>query len=311
MKFIIGWLLFAVASNPTGLRAEFASLDESLVKSESQYHDIVAGTEKTIRWYNNSKVKTAYSIVYIHGFSASRQELSPTTELLADKIGANVFYARLSGHGRSDDAMAEATVSTWKQDAMEALNLGARIGEKVILVSASTGSTLATWLQTSRLAGNPINQIAANIMVSPNFGVKNSSAKILTWPGGLTIAKWINSDYKTFKPENELHSLYWTERYPLEAVVPMLELVEEVFELDKSSLTIPQLLVYSPRDRVVDVDKIKQVATQFSSASVSVYPFTESLDPSQHVLSGDACSPNSTATMVNLMADYISNDFTL
>ncbi|MDD4273595.1 MAG: hypothetical protein PHG14_07705 [Desulfobacter postgatei] len=38
--------------------------------------------------------------VYIHGFSATRKETAPLSDLVAKTLNANLFYTRLSGHGR-------------------------------------------------------------------------------------------------------------------------------------------------------------------------------------------------------------------
>ena len=282
-------------------------LEESVAKGESKYTDIVPSTQKYIRWHGNTIRKSDYVIIYIHGFSASRMELSPTTELLADKIGANVFYTRLTGHGRSDDAMADATVDAWKQDALESYSIAKQMGKKIILISVSTGGTLATWLQGESV----IKNVVANIMISPNFGVKSSSASILLWPGGITLAKWISGDYRSFTPLNEKHARYWTERYPIEAVIPMLRLVKEVGDIEKSKIKIPQLFVYSPRDQVIDVEKIESTMGQYSPDIVSAYRFETSEDPAQHVLAGDACAPKSTEKMVKLLEQYILGGFSL
>ena len=298
-------LSLAVFLVVTPVNAQFVELEESIAQQESKFKDIVKGSEKQIRWHKGVKQKSPYALVYLHGFSASRQELTPTTEILADEIAANAFYTRLTGHGRSDQAMAEASVQAWKEDTLQAYEVGRQIGEQVILVSASTGGTLATWLQSQENVTN----IATNIMVSPNFGVSSSAASILLWPGGLTFAKWINGDERSFMPRNEKHARYWTERYPLEAVVPMLELVEEVTELDKSEITVPQFFVYSPKDRVVDVERIEETIEEFKNSRVTAFKFTSSSDPAQHVLSGDACAPESTQSMVKIMESYITKGF--
>lgn len=297
----------SVIEQPSNHIQLFSQLEADIAQQEKRFSDIVDGAEKHIRWASKDKQKTPYSIVYIHGFSATRQELSPTTEQVADRIGANAFYTRLRGHGRTDDAMAEPSNEDWKKDTLEALNIGAQIGEQVILISASTGSTLTTWL----LSQPESKKVAANIMVSANYGVKSSTAKILTWPMGLTVARWFNGDYVSFTPVSEKHAKYWTERYPLEAVVPMLDLVDEVEEMDKSQFTQPQFLIFSPTDQVIDVDKIKSTAEEFVNAPVTMYPFLVSKDHVQHVLSGDACSPSSTQAMTDLMVRYINNNFKL
>lgn len=204
------------------------------------------------------------------------------TEQFADKIGANVYYARLSGHGRSDDAMAEATLDAWKQDVKEAYEIGAKIGERVLLIGTSTGGTLATWLSAQAYA----DKLFANILISPNFAIKSSGAWALKNSLSLWLIKKLSGEYRQFTPLNDFHAKYWTERYPLEAVVPMLELLDEVDELDKSAITTPLLLVYSPDDQVIDVEKALATVEEFSNANVTISAFTSSTDPSQHVLVG-------------------------
>ena len=304
-------LLFSIAVHSDTLTSQHADIkelklqqiDQFLIESESKFTDIVEGTEKRVRWHNNQKLKTEYSIVYIHGFSSSSQELSPTTQLLADKLGANTYYARLAGHGRSDDAMTQADVAAWQKETLQAYQIGQLLGEKAIIISTSTGGTLATWL----LNQDGIKQPFANIMVSPNYKVKNNSIWLLKSSIGLKIAKLINGEYNSFTPHSPEHAKYWTERYPLEAVRPMLKLLDAVKRLDKSKTTAPQLIVYSPTDNVVDVDEIKNVAKQFTNSAVTMHEFTQSTDPYQHVLSGVACSPESTDIMVDVLFSYIES----
>ena len=276
------------------------NVESYLADLESSYSDIVENAEKKIRWYDG-KQKTRLSIIYLHGFSASRRELSPVTEQLADKLGANVYFVRLRGHGRSDDAMAEAKIEDWLNDTRLAYQIGKLIGQKVVTISTSTGGTLATWLAAQEFA----SQLAANIMISPNFGIKDRSGEIIRWPWGLQIAKWINGPYRSFEPQNQTHDDYWTQRYPIEALVPVIKLVDQVLDMDKSKISAPQLLVYSPNDKVISVSRILQVSEEFSAGNVVIHPFTESSDPSQHVLAGDACSPDTTQVMVDLLEKYL------
>ena len=277
------------------------NIDHYLANAESNYSDIVDGANKHVRWYQSQRKKTEYAIVYLHGFSASRQELSPTTENFVDQLGANAFYTRLTGHGRSDDAMAEASTEKWQTDTLEAYKIGKLIGNKVIIISTSTGGTLATWLLTQ----DNVEQPFANIMISPNFAVQNNSAWLLKSSWGLKIAKLINGDYNSFTPISEAHAKYWTERYPLEAVQPMLKLLDEVESTDKSKVRAPQLIIYSPKDKVIDVDEILKVEQKFINSEATLLAFDHSTDPYQHVLSGIACSPESTGDMTNAILKYV------
>ena len=295
--------LLTLNTKTDAVELNIEQIDDYLVHSEQQFSDIIDKTQKKVRWYQDEVTKTEFALVYLHGFSASSQELSPTTEILSDKLKANAFYTRLSGHGRSDDAMAEATVDAWKNDVLEAYQIGQLIGHKVIIVSTSTGGTLATWLLNQENIAAPF----ANIMVSPNYAIQSKSAWLLRSWLGLKIAKLINGDYNSFDPHSPEHAKYWTQRYPLEAVRPMLSLLDEVKELDKSKASSPQLLIFSPQDRVINVDEIKNVAKQFTNSKTTLIEFMHSTDPYQHVLSGKACSSDSTEKMVDQLFSYINS----
>lgn len=260
------------------------TIDERLRQSEAVYSDLVLGTEKHVNWFNQDKQKTHISIVYLHGFSATHKELSPLTETLATRLGANTYYSRLRGHGRSDDAMAEATTDAWKEDAKQAYEIGALIGEKVILIGTSTGGTLSTWLTAQPFVDS--NNVLANILISPNFAVNGRGTWVLKSSIGMWFAKLLAGDYRGFTPQNEFHAMYWTERYPMEALKPMLTLLDDVDDLDKSKISIPHLLVYSPNDKVINVAKALETVDEMTAANVVKIPFTTSTDPAQHVLVG-------------------------
>ena len=100
-------------------------IDAYLARQEEKFDDIRSGLQKQIVWaYPNSKAKTPLSIVYVHGFSASSGEVRPLPDIIAANLGANLYYTRLQGHGRTGDAMGEATVQGWLNDIAEAIDLG-------------------------------------------------------------------------------------------------------------------------------------------------------------------------------------------
>ena len=60
-------------------------------------------------------------------------------------LGANAFLPRLAAHGRATSAeFATVTPQDWLNDAREALAIGRRIGDRVILIGTSTGALLVT-----------------------------------------------------------------------------------------------------------------------------------------------------------------------
>jgi hypothetical protein len=77
-----------------------ADLERYLADSEARYPDITPGAEKTIVWAHPNQRQTDLAIIYLHGYSATRQETAPLSDQLARQLEANLFYTRLSGHGR-------------------------------------------------------------------------------------------------------------------------------------------------------------------------------------------------------------------
>jgi hypothetical protein len=117
-----------------------------LTASESAFPDIRPGLAKQVVWADPlAKHRTPLAIVYIHGFSASKGEVRPLPDLVATALNANLFYTRLAGHGRSGDAMAEASVDDWQEDMREALDIAALLGDRTLIIATSTGAALATW----------------------------------------------------------------------------------------------------------------------------------------------------------------------
>ena len=281
---------------------DIAQLDQYIEQQEARYPDIVGGTQREVLWADGVQ-KTSIALVYLHGFSATRGELSPVTENLGADLGANVYFARLRGHGRGNAGMSDGNVADWKRDTIEAFEIGKLIGDKVVLISASTGGTLSTWLTSQNEPS--LDRVLMSILVSPNFGLADSSGEIVRWSWGLKLAKWIKGEEHYFIPQNELHSKYWTERYSLDAVVPMINLVDEVNEIDVSSVTTPQHFIFSLNDQVIDVEAIPAMARKYTNAQTSFYAINNSEDPGQHVIAGDACSPSTTAEVVKVMKEKI------
>lgn len=91
------------------------------------------------------------SVVYLHGFTASQAEGAPAHREIAAACSAHLYLNRLTGHGSDlPDAMAGITPERWRADADEALDIGLRLGERVILVATSMGASLALDLAVRR-----------------------------------------------------------------------------------------------------------------------------------------------------------------
>ncbi len=274
----------------------------ALANMEAQFKDITPGTEKTIQWANGVDQLTEWSLVYIHGFSATRQETSPLTETVGKRLGANVFFTRLAGHGRGSQALSEVDGSAWFADMHEAHEVGVRIGNQVAMIGVSTGATLATWLA----ADNQVENLDALILISPNFALADRSANVLNWPWGLRAAEFIFGRERSFDTVNDAHATYWTTRYAMRAAGELMALVKLVGDLNFADIDIPVLYIRSDRDRVIDMEVADRVFEQFTHPENLRHIVLKTDDPYGHVVAGDILSPSSTDELVTVMTDWLA-----
>ena len=273
-------------------------LDDWLRKKEASNPGIVQGTEKTIVWASEAGKKTSLSIVYIHGFTATRQEIAPVCNEIAKKLKANLFYTRLRGHGQGGEVLKNAKLKDWLYDTGEAYAVGNSIGDNVILVGYSTGAPLAAWLAAD------CKNIAALIVLSPNFGLADKKANLLLLPGGRLLARIMLGKYFTqFKPVNSLHEKYWTPRYRSQAIHTMMKSVQLIKKIDLKSIKIPVLCVYSENDDVLSFPAIEHVFALLGSDRKFIVNFK---DAKSHMLAGDIVSPFTTEKFIDLLMDFLN-----
>jgi esterase/lipase len=276
-------------------------LDTYIRTSESRFSDITPGAEKNIHWAHPDKRQTDLAIIYLHGFSATRQETAPLSEHLGDILGANVFQTRLHGHGRSGLAMAEASAGDWLSDAREALVIGQRLGRKVLVIGTSTGATLATWLAVQQ-ADAPV---LAYVLISPNFSPKAPAATILTWPWVEYWAPLLLGSEHRWQPHNDAQARYWSHRYPSAALLPMMALVKHVRSLPLEHIQQPLMVIYAKEDQVVSAPAIEAAFARFGSPHKRLLALQDSQDPSHHVLAGNILSPQDTPRVQAAILDFI------
>lgn len=276
--------------------------DAYLAASEAQVAGIRDGLQKEIIWaFPNSKAKTKLAIVYIHGFSASKGEIRPVPDKVAAALGANLFYTRLTGHGQNGPAMAVAAVNDWVNDYAEALAIGSMIGEKVIIIATSTGAGLATWAATQPELSK---DVAGMVFVSPNYGVQASGSFLLTMPWGRQLANIIVGPEREFVPVNELHGKFWTPKYPTGAVLPMAALTKLAREVMVENIKIPTLFIFADTDKVVRPDLTKERIARWGAKAETLI-VEKPDDPYQHVVAGDALSPDKTEEVTKKALEFV------
>jgi len=235
------------------------SLNDYIQQKESRVTGLRPNNQARVIWAD-SVIKTEYSLVYIHGFSASQMEGDPVHREVAKKFGMNLYLARVDGHGiDSPDALRYVTPVSMIESAKEAVVIGKAIGEKVIVMSCSTGGTLAVYLA----AHNP-DLINTLILYSPNIELYDPAAKLLTRPWGLQIARSIVGDVREI-PEyfGTVFEQYTTSRYRVEGIIALQALLDltmnkTIFE----KVNQPYLLGYyykneASQDKVVSVEAMR------------------------------------------------------
>jgi esterase/lipase len=214
---------------------------EAYIAKKERAHKLKPDNHARIVWADSTRSRTEYAVVYLHGFSASQKEGDPVHRRFAAEFGCNLYLARLADHGIDTvDAMINFTTDRWWASAREALTIGKRLGDKVIIMSTSTGGTMALALA----AASP-DDVYALINMSPNIAINNDAAFLLNNPWGLYIARMVTGGkYREWDapPEREQ---YWYSKYRLEAVVELQEMLESKMTKETfSKITQPCLTLY-------------------------------------------------------------------
>ncbi|AQG81849.1 alpha/beta hydrolase [Spirosoma montaniterrae] len=163
------------------------------------------------------KQKTPYSIVYVHGYTASWGEGYPVNINLAEQFGSNLYLARNAGHGLdSPDAMIDLTPASYFESAERALAIGKAIGEKVIVVGTSMGGMLTLYLASKH------PEIAGIVLYSPCIAVADAKAKLITLPWGQQILDNVYPD-KHVRNEKTTpeRAKYWYEQYHTNGLITL------------------------------------------------------------------------------------------
>ena len=240
---------------------------EKYIREQEADYNIKPDNEARIIWQNDSlKQKTAWSLVYLHGFSASQEEGDPVHNRLAQRFGCNLYLARLAEHGlQTTEPMVNLTADKLWNSAKEAFAIGKQLGDKVILIGTSTGGTLALKLAAE------YPEIAGLILLSPNIAINDPNAWVLNNPWGLQIARLVKGKYNTSSDTTAIYKKYWYHRYRMESTVELEELLEtsmkaSVFEKIKQ----PTLLLYyykdeDHQDKVVKVSAMTRMFRQLGT----------------------------------------------
>ncbi len=273
-----------------------------LAAREARIPALRPGNEKTIRWAGTPGHRSPLAVVYIHGFSASRQEISPVPERIAQGLGANLFATRLAGHGRDGAALAQASLHDWALDIAEAIAIGRRLGKRLVLIGTSTGGSLAT---LAALEPEWAKDIAGLILISPNYALNNRFAWILELPGARHWLPWLIGREQSWPALSPDHARHWTLRYPTQALFTLRAAQRAAARADHGKAQVPMLVFLSDTDRVVQARAIRHTAARWG-APVTLKAIDDAEDPFQHVITGAIRSPGTTETVTRTSLQWLA-----
>lgn len=269
-------------------QVDLSVLNEEISNSEKNKDFLKPDNESRIIFADSIPVKTEYVLLYIHGFSASPHEGYPLNEDFADRYHMNAYFPRLHEHGlETPHNLLDMTPDKLIESAKDALKVARQLGDKVILMSTSTGGTLSLILA----ADNP--DIAGIILYSPNIEMADDMTKILTFPWGLQIGKLAQGEMIEYPDDPPLVSKYWQSTYRVEAVAYLQSLVENTMTVRTfERVNQPLFLGYYYKDKANQDGTVKVSAmlemyehlgtpenqkTKFAFTDVGVHPLASDI----------------------------------
>jgi alpha-beta hydrolase superfamily lysophospholipase len=277
-------------------------IDHWLRAREAVFSDITPGAEKTVVWAGEAGARTPLALVYLHGFSATRAEIEPVPQMVARALGANLFLTRLAGHGRTGAALGQVTTADWALDLDEAMGMGRRLGQRVVLIGTSTGGSLAA---LATLDPALARDLAGVVLISPNFGLQAGMAWLLDLP---FADRWLPAVWgreRSFSPQNADQARFWTTSYPTTALFPLRAVQRQAGAAEYRGVTLPLLALIAEGDQVVDPAATRAVVARWGGpAQLELIEGAD--DPGQHVIAGRILSPSTTDRAAALIAGWIA-----
>ena len=294
VALVVTYLVGPVPVDPTYSEAwpsvptSLSVLENQVVQSEAKM-PVRDNNEARIIWHHDSPRMTEYSFVYLHGFAGSYRDGYPLNVNVADTFGANIYLSRWATHGLKPPASLDqfSPEMAW-ESAKEALAIGRRIGRKVIILSTSTGGTLAL-----KLAATYPDSVYALVNISPNIRDDQFGAFLLNSPWGHELAHLVSlGDHREIEHEQAVATQYWDTIYPADALVNLQVLVESTMHNETfAGVRCPVLTLYYHKnfieeDEHVEVDRYPEVYEMLSTPD-SLLELTALAEPGTHFIGSD------------------------
>lgn len=277
-------------------------LSEWVDAQEAQFEGLIEGTEAHIQWANPEQPqKTELAFLYVHGFSATWKETHPVTQQLAKKYHANVFQARIAGHGMDTHAM-KSSAREWLQSMRDCWDISQQLGDKVVVVATSTGAPLSVWLTTLPGAEEKLH---AFLFMAPNFNTRSKFTFLLTMPWAKYWIRFILGKTRKWTPENEEVEKYWTYEYSTDALMEMQSVVDWFAHQDLSEQQVPLAIMFMKNDPAISPEAAIEGFHAWGSSTKELIAVELDGDQAQHVFVGDITAPHRTDWVVKRFGDFL------
>lgn len=252
--------------SPVSVPSDLMSLEQWITEKENALGNVRSGNASQIIFNDSVPKKTKFSVLYLHGFTASGREGEPVHRDIAKALGANLYIPRLYGHGLEEtEPMLGFNNEDFWESGKEALAVAKQLGEKVIVLGTSHGGSLSLSLATDP-------DIAALCLFGPNIAVYDPKAKLLSKPWGLQIARLVKGgNYHYMVTSNEEKKNYWTTKARLESLIHMQKFLDvKMRKATFKRVQAPVFLGYyykndSLQDQVVSVPAMLEMYDQLGT----------------------------------------------
>jgi esterase/lipase len=309
---IIALLLLAFFLGPTpnydkidlsssAIKGELHQIDSIVNASESKIDNIKPENAAEIIWHNNEIKKTEYAVLYLHGFTASHMEGNPIHKEFAKRYGCNLYLSRLEGHGVEDiDAFKNLTPDNYFESAQKALEITKKLGNKIIVMSCSTGSTLSILLAKT----NP--EIHSFIMFSPNIDIRDPMSALTVGHWGKELTEFVlDGEYNNVVYEDETAYKYWYKKYHINGIIALKKfIVDNMISANFKLINQPLFLSYyykneNEQDDVVSVKRMIDFYNEVSTPAANKRKYV-SEDAKTHIISSSLFNKNIAALQSEL-----------
>lgn len=257
---------------PSALPNEGEELEDLIQEHEQSFAPLKEKNEAKIIWTDkNKKYKTEYSIVYLHGFEASRREGNPWHRAVAQKFGCNLYLSRLYDHGlKRKRYLEDYNYEKYLASAVDACRVAQKIGKKVLVMGTSAGGALALYAAGSERC--PV-RVKGLMLASPLVHIYSYESILLETKLGRKLTTLFQGyDYKRkIVNHSEIEREIWYPYIPINAALELGRMVEkEITSSLFKNITCPVFVGYYNKneqfhDQVVSPHAILTMVNQLAT----------------------------------------------